>query len=942
MVNKIYCKIIVIAKYVGIPALLLVLLLAPHTVSAQVPNDNYDFTQQCFAVADEIASGPDSQLDTFARLDRTTGQSFVIGATGTRGIEAISFGPQGTLYAADARQLGTINVDTGLFTALSQPFGQASNGVTNINLTDVDSLTFDIARDILFGAHRRSSATDVFFAINPATGAHIPEFFGPGLDYVEVPVITDEANNPLADVDDLAIDPVTNVMYASINDSGSTGILATIDPTTGAATRIATFRYAPGGPLAGQIVDDIEGLAFFNDGQLYGSTGDNGPDNNDKNKLFKIDKATALATMIGNFPIGQRDYEALDCLTAQAYIVLEKQTNGPGQAPEDADTPTGPSISPGSTVTWTYMITNTGIITLTDLTLTDDKVGLIGPGGLSDCPSAGTILGPGDSFTCTATGIAQAGQYANIGLVTGITQIGVITPRQTVTATDPSHYFGFGPAIVIKKATNGEDADTPTGPIIPVGGAVTWTYVVTNTGNLPLTQVVVTDDQGVLVSCPKDTLAPQESMTCTGAGTAVAGQYANIGSVVGVPPAGPPVTSSDPSHYFGVVPSIVIQKATNGEDADTPTGPLIPVGGAVTWTYVVTNTGNLPLTQVVVTDDQGVVVTCPKDTLALQESMICTGTGIAVEGQYANVGSVVGVPPTGTPVTSSDPSHYFGYQPASVGNYVFGDVNPNGSTPGEIEAGNGLQDAGEVGIDGIIVQLYSSTTNTLIAETVTANGGSYLFTGLPPGDYYIVFINPFSEGVWTAPNEGTDDQIDSDPFDTAADPRGEAQKTETFTLGSGQTDLSWDAGLVGLSSTASATVGDFVWFDLNRDGIQDPGEPGFAGVVVRLFNADTNAQVRETQTNQNGRYLFTGIDAGNYYIQFIVPANFTVSPQNAIADDEKDSDIDATTGRTEAFNLPTFTTDLRWDAGIYQLGTDLEPDAEPSAQKLFLPLITSR
>ena len=46
------------------------------------------------------------------------------------------------------------------------------------------------------------------------------------------------------------------------------------------------------------------------------------------------------------------------------------------------------------------------------------------------------------------------------------------------------------------------------------------------------------------------------------------------------------------------VPDIDIEKATNGEDADTPTGPEIPVGGAVEWTYVVTNTGNVDLTNV--------------------------------------------------------------------------------------------------------------------------------------------------------------------------------------------------------------------------------------------------------------------------------------------------------------------------------------------------------
>ena len=68
--------------------------------------------------------------------------------------------------------------------------------------------------------------------------------------------------------------------------------------------------------------------------------------------------------------------------------------------------------------------------------------------------------------------------------------------------------------ISIEKSTNGFDADSPPGPPILVGDPVNWTYVVTNTGDVDLTAVVVTDDQGVAVSCPTDTLAPGESMTC--------------------------------------------------------------------------------------------------------------------------------------------------------------------------------------------------------------------------------------------------------------------------------------------------------------------------------------------------------------------------------------------------------------------------------------------
>jgi hypothetical protein len=157
-------------------------------------------------------------------------------------------------------------------------------------------------------------------------------------------------------------------------------------------------------------------------------------------------------------------------------------------------------------------------------------------------------------MTCTENGTAQLGQYANVGSVTGIPQGGG-TP---VADSDPSHYNGTAqpvPAIDIEKATNGQDADQAPGPSIDEGGAVTWTYVVTNTGQVKLNSVAVTDDQEGSIACPKSSLQPGESMTCTANGTAELGQYANLGSVTGTPQGGgSPVSDSDPSHYNGTAP----------------------------------------------------------------------------------------------------------------------------------------------------------------------------------------------------------------------------------------------------------------------------------------------------------------------------------------------------------------------------------------------------
>ena len=263
------------------------------------------------------------------------------------------------------------------------------------------------------------------------------------------------------------------------------------------------------------------------------------------------------------------------------------------------------------------------------------------------------------------------------------------------------------PNVDIEKHTNTFDADDPTGPYITPGGEVEWTYIVTNTGSTELFEITVTDDviPASQIDCGDGTnvvagpLAVDASVTCTATGTATSGQYANLGSVVArgplavdgngdpLPPEqqDPPVDDEDWSHYFGMDPAVDIEKLTNGEDADQPTGPQVPVGGAVRWAYIVTNTGNVPLTDVTVTDDKVAAseIDCGNGTnvvpgpLAPGASFTCMAEGVAIVGQYANMGTVVGTGPTpvGTNgeavaapplVTDEDPSHYFGVQPAVV------------------------------------------------------------------------------------------------------------------------------------------------------------------------------------------------------------------------------------------------------------------------------------
>ena len=113
----------------------------------------------------------------------------------------------------------------------------------------------------------------------------------------------------------------------------------------------------------------------------------------------------------------------------------------------------------------------------------------------------------------------------------------------------------------------------------------------------------------------------------------------------------------------------------------------------------------------------------------------------------------------------------------------------------------------------------------------------------------------------------------------------------------------------------TATLGDYVWEDLNNNGIQDVGEPGLSGVTVSLYNSD-NSLADSVTTDTNGSYLFTNIIPGDYYVEFITPSGYTFTTQDQGGDDTKDSDADSITGQTVVTNLIAGNNDLSWDAGF--------------------------
>lgn len=121
----------------------------------------------------------------------------------------------------------------------------------------------------------------------------------------------------------------------------------------------------------------------------------------------------------------------------------------------------------------------------------------------------------------------------------------------------------------------------------------------------------------------------------------------------------------------------------------------------------------------------------------------------------------------------------------------------------------------------------------------------------------------------------------------------------------------------------ASSIGDFVWNDLNHDGVQDTDEPGMTGVTVELYNCANQSLVETIITNMNGNYKFERLMPGTYQVKFILPDDYAFSPQHQnnpsyypIPRYLMDSDPYPNTGRTGSLYFDGWV-DLTIDAGMY-------------------------
>ncbi len=270
------------------------------------------------------------------------------------------------------------------------------------------------------------------------------------------------------------------------------------------------------------------------------------------------------------------------------------------------------------------------------------------------------------------------------------------------------------------------------------------------------------------------------------------------------------------------------------------------------------------------------------------------------------------VSPTGMSDLDSNLTVDFGVYTLSLGNLVFFDDN-----------NNGVQDDGEAAIAGVELALLDENGD-VIATTVTDENGNYMFTGLAEGEYVVeVTEGNFAEG---GPLQGVSSSNGNDVNGAAPDPDNDADGDDngtfvgTSVLSSpivltaagepdGNVNVTVDFGFI-----EGAGLGNFVFFDEDRDGVQDEGEPGVPGVIVNLIDPATGEIIATTTTDANGAYTFIGLVPGNYTVTFDDPEDRGFTSQN-VGNDASDSDASAD-GSTAIVTLQPGEYNPTIDAGI--------------------------
>ncbi|WP_426323585.1 DUF7507 domain-containing protein [Microbacterium sp. E-13] len=476
----------------------------------------------------------------------------------------------------------------------------------------------------------------------------------------------------------------------------------------------------------------------------------------------------------------------------------------------------------GDEVAYSFLVSNTGTVTLTDVAVDDSLLAGVGVAVTCD-PS---VLAPGESVTCVADGpyvITQADVDAG-----GVTNVatGSVTVPPGVPAAEPQsdqNYLPTDQASAIRLVKQADKSQ------LVVGDTITYTFTTTNVGNTTLTEVEISENvftgtgtPPVIGDCnPADpaTLAPGEVMSCTATYVVTqadvdSGRLDNTALVSSLDPQGNAVTATSSRFVEGPQnPLTTLLKSS--QVADVNGNGITDVGDEVAYSFLVSNTGNVTLTDVAVDDSLlggfGITVTCDPSVLAPGESVTCVADDPYVitqadvdAGQVENTATATGTTRRGTEVESN---------PSST-------IVPTDRVPA-IELVKDV-DATEFVADDTITYTFTATntgnttlTDVTISETGFTGSGSISALTCDPAAPAV--LAPGAQLVCTATYVVSQADVDAGSVENTAQVTGVDPKGDTVT----DTD---DAFVPADRAAAYTLVKSSQVADVNSSGITDVGD----------------------------------------------------------------------------------------------------------------------
>lgn len=387
-------------------------------------------------------------------------------------------------------------------------------------------------------------------------------------------------------------------------------------------------------------------------------------------------------------------------------------------------------------------------------------------------------------------------------------------------------------------------------------------------------------------------------------------------------------------------PEIRLTKKTNDKDISSAPGDELYVGDMVTWKYIIQNSGNVELTNVTISDNPAVDIDCDPDTDGNQNSgftipaggtLTCTASGIVTEGQYHNVATVTGTPPTGSDVTAQDESWYYGVNRGSIkivknalggdGTFTFtsnfgvssltttegtASQTITGVTPGSnysisetVPSGWVLDSAvcDKGTINNILVEKNSVTTCTFTNSKIpTLTVTKFISPADDPGLFNLIIsggevgtnvghnytTTPLNVDIGYNHSVTETAGTNTDLANYTAEFGGDCDSTGHITLSAGENK---NCTITNTRITKPLYVGKYE--DDNMNDIQDAGEASLNGWEMQLYDNDTCSgtplatAITDDSTGVNGRVKFDNLYQGKtYWVKEVEQPGWKITSNN--------------------------------------------------------------